>query len=239
MPAVSRKRKGEDQDMRKGKPSATRRWNPRSAVVQGAGRNVGDRVVTFSRVYRDTEMLYPTTLVTDAGGYQGTRQLNFNAFQLPNYTDFQNLFDEYRIIKAEVTLYPRYITNTDGGSGTITGADNHLMLLGWDYDANSATVPSTTAEGPWLEREGYRQVQFTKPVKLTCYPKCNLGAYNSAVSTAYVAPGGPSPWISTANMAVPHYGASLRIYGPQLAAAMSENMCNVYVKLTIQFRQVK
>lgn len=63
--------------------------------------------------------------------------------------------------------------------------------------------------------------------------------YNGVASTIYGAVSAGALWLPCQSAAVPHYGASVKIYAPNATSAFDQNMCNTYVKLTVQFRQIK
>jgi len=114
---------------------------------------------------------------------------------LPDPTDFTNLYDQYRILQAEIRYIPIY------GPGEFPG--NIYSVIDYD-DANTIGV---------FESYQYESLQVTgldQAFVRTFTPKVAEIVYNGNLTVAYGQPRGPR-WIDVASPSVPHYGLKLAI----------------------------
>lgn len=193
----------------------------------------GDQTVAVQRVFRDLNIIGAGLGVIDNGGYQGCAAINFKLSDLVNSQDITNFFDEYRIVRADVSFLPRYEDN-------VGATDNNIATLGWFIDHNDLSLSGFTQyENPWLERQGYRQTTFDKPVHISLTPKPLEAVYRSLTNTAYQTAPGFNKWLSTAYNDVPHYGLFYRLYKPFATVADTQGAVSVYIKLTVECRQTK
>lgn len=195
-----------------------------------------DPTIRIERMYREPNYLYPDTSI--AGGYQGTLGMAISLSDLPGSSEFTTLFKQFRITKVVTTFQPRYVNNVlFTTSGTTNGPDNHMLTLGWFQDKLSVNIPGGgTSEDAFLEVQGYRQTLFNKPVVVTHYPKPAIMTYLTPTSTGYSEIKGG--WVSTAYPGTPHYGLVVRLAAQNAAAAFTENMCNIYHRVYLEFRGV-
>lgn len=191
----------------------------------------GDNIISITRTFRLNAYLRPNVSCTDGGGYQGVVRIEPQLALFPDYTDFGALFDEYRIVDCNVKVVPRYVDNTAAAN------DNSMCILSWLVDHNSIGVAYDTVEGLWLQREDLKQTLLNKEVNIKFSPRPINPVYATPF-TSYSHLATPQ-WIQASDATVPHYGLALRIYAPNAAAALDQNMANVYVTCTFQFRQPK
>lgn len=192
----------------------------------------GDNIISITRTVRVNAFLMPINACTDVSGFQGTIYLQPRLQDFPGYTDFQALFDEYRMIDSNVKFVPRY-----DGNVSATG-DNLLCVLGWAVDHNAMpAITYDSAEGVWLEREGYSQTIFNKEINVKFSPRPNNPVFGT--QTGYSSTARAAQWIQTSDAAVPHYGLAVRIYSPGATTAFTQNMGTAYLTATFQFRQPK
>lgn len=193
----------------------------------------GDKAHTFTRTYRlgatTGNNFTPNQALSDAAGVQATWRINPMFGDLPNYTEFSALYDEFRILECNVKVEPRYHDNSGATA-------DHTLILGWFLDHNGAAAATyDVAENPWLERAGYKQMIFDREVNVKFKPRPLQGSVLGTV--AGTATMGPAPWLSTGDSSVIHYGAAFRIYAPQATASFTSALCSVYVTITFQCRQ--
>jgi hypothetical protein len=194
----------------------------------------GDTVHTFERTFRlpatGGNNFTPNQALTDAAGVQATWRVQPQLGDLPQYTEFSSLYDEYRILECSVKVEPRYETNVT------TSNDSYLLILGWFNDHNGAAAATyDIAENPWLERRGYKQIIMDKAAVVKFSPRPLQGSVLGTV--AGTATYGRAPWLSTGDSSVPHYGGAFRLYAPHATASFTSPMCAVYVTLKFQCRQ--
>lgn len=128
----------------------------------------------------------------------------FNLGSVTNYTEFTQLFDQYKIcmIKMVFTFGKTDATmNTSGvqppGGQTLTSV---MPSFQWWIDRDDDTAP-TIAEASQVER--VHRVQMSHPVKVVLKPNILVMAYEGLTGTAY------SPayrWIDCSDHTTPHYG---------------------------------
>lgn len=82
---------------------------------------------------------------------------NFSLDVLPDYTDFTNLFDMFRITKVEIEWLPEYTELTD--AALISNAVN--IRFNSAIDLTNSTAPSTVNE--ILQFEQLKSTSITKP----------------------------------------------------------------------------
>jgi len=195
--------------------------------------------VNISRTTRDLWNGTFTDDVIDVGGAQTTKQFTFTLGQLPNYSEFTKLFQEYRIAAVKVTfmpLTPVNIAYQEGGFDESVGF--RVPQLGFCADYTGQPVPSTGNEQPWLECEGYEQHTFTKPVSVTFKPTPLATQFESSTSLGYAVPA-KSPWLPVADPNVVHYALNARLYDPyfnHVTGAVNTPNLAVYITYTIQLR---
>lgn len=191
----------------------------------------GDNVISITRTFRLNQFLRPYVSCTDGGGYQGVLRVEPRLQDFPDFTDFGALFDEYRIVDCNVKVVPRYTDNT------ATTGDNSMCILSWLTDHNSLGVAFDTVEGLWLQREDLKQTLLNKEVNIKFSPRPLNVVVQPGVSavSSLQAP----QWLMASDSAVVHYGLGLRIYAPNASLPIDQNMANIWVTCTFQFRQPK
>lgn len=191
----------------------------------------GDNIISITRTYRLNQFLRPYVSCTDGGGYQGVLRVEPRLQDFPDYTDFGALFDEYRITDCNVKVVPRYTDNT------ATTGDNSMCILSWLTDHNALGVAFDTVEGLWLQREDLKQTLLNKEVNIKFSPRPTNPVNQPGVigTSSFTVP----QWINAADSAVVHYGLGLRIYAPNASLPIDQNMANIWVTCTFQFRQPK
>lgn len=139
--------------------------------------------------------------------------------QLPNYTEYTALFDQYRIAAIKITFIPRSNSSEIGST--------MLPILYYVSDATDATLPTSTAELYEYPRLKYKQL--SKPYSLYFKPKFADAAYQGAFSGYAVNKG----WLSTASPAVQHFGLK-GVVDVQTPTSMS-----LIYKFYLQFKDPK
>lgn len=93
----------------------------------------------------------------------------FSLDQVPDYTDFTNLFDLYRIAKIEVEWLPEYTELTD--AALISNAVN--VRFNSTIDLSNSTAPSTVNE--ILQFEQLKSTSITRNHKRSWMPTFLMG----------------------------------------------------------------
>lgn len=154
------------------------------------------------------------------GGY------NFTLSQLPNYTEFTNLFDSYRINKILVKFIPSH-NSSDVGAGGQYIPNFHTIL-----DYNDSTAPASL--NAMYEYQNWRMSRGVSAHKRIWTP----ASLDSVATTAGVASSNPTykQWISTSSADIPHYGLK---YGIEPSVALNDIVWSVYVTMYFSCKSVK
>lgn len=168
---------------------------------------MGSKVHYFKRTAFYSGMIAGSTLL-DVGG-----ALVFQLNSLPNYTEFTNLFDMYRINGVKVTFMPR-------GNSAEVGTNQGIVKLfsAIDYDDN--TTPASLSE--ILQYETLKTTNSTRDHKRYIKPKLARVLYQAGASNAY---GAGTGWIDCSNPQVPHYG--MKYVLQQLPAGAQSYDCKI------------
>lgn len=128
-------------------------------------------------------------------GSAGTTPIN-----MPNSTDFTNLFDHWRI--NHVTLKILAASNISS-----TSTPTQVMPTLWIFnDTDDSTLPTTTNQ--FLERENMRTISFTDSniKQHKCYPKTAISTFQGVVPAYSEA---RNVWCDTDYPATNFYGVKI------------------------------
>jgi hypothetical protein len=129
-------------------------------------------------------------------GTVATKSYNFALNQLPNYTNFSQLFDQYRIAAVKVTFFPNQTTDSDVVAPG-------LLQIYTCIDLDSNTAPSDT--GVIGQYATVRSTLFNRPHVRYLKPRVQNALYYDGSTFGYcVAPG--KPWLDSSNEGIPYYG---------------------------------
>lgn len=152
----------------------------------------------------------------------------FTLASLPNYQEFTNLFDSYRINGVSVLILFDHNSSDVGPSGT-----NIIPNLTHVIDYDDANV--LTAESQYLEYEKYKINRLDKPVKFYIpKPRFAIAAYSGAF-TSYATKTG---WVDCASPSVEHYGYKMLIDG-SMAGGAGTNTLGVVKVITTYYISCK
>lgn len=149
--------------------------------------------------------------------------LKFSLGLLPDYLDFYNLYDQYKINRIKIKLTP-YSTVALQQSGVGTANNQPLGVIVHNLvDLDDGTPFASSAAGINFMRQysTYKTRNLLnssgKPISRYWKPRIALGAYDSASSTAKV---NTKPmWIDMVYTNVEHYGYKLlfQVFQPDTA----------------------
>ena len=138
-----------------------------------------------------------------------TFALAFQLIDIPNYTEFSNLFDSYMI--TGVMLQFKLMDNPDAAYPTNTSASSATANnLNWfptiwytpDHDDNNAP---TLAQIKEYERVRHKVLRPNMETNIMLRPTTLTQLYRSSTSTGY-AENNKRLWLDMANANIPHYG---------------------------------
>jgi len=134
---------------------------------------------------------------TSAGAFGSSK--NFKLTDVPNATEFTNLYDQYQIKGIKITLIPR-ANSADVINGSLVQPIGNLWSV-IDYDDGTApTTIDTVLQYPNLKR-----TQMVKSHSRYFKPKYVQQLYSSAAVVGY-GNAHPNSWIDCNSSAVEHYG---------------------------------
>jgi len=151
------------------------------------------------RMKRSTNTATYTTIANTTISSFGAFVFSLN--QVPNYSEFTTLFDNYRIEKCVVKF------TAVGNQMNTTTTPNQVPRIGtvFDYDDNSSPAD-------WNALEQYSSFKVhagNKSFSMTVYPKISLACYRSGVTDGYVRPDNMLSkhlMVDSSNSDIPHYG---------------------------------
>ena len=92
---------------------ACKEISPKDQSEANRTTGVQPRTVAIKRTYQ------ATTVGTDTGTFKAIGAYDFKLSYLPAYTDFTNLFDQYRIVKVKINLYPILLATVRRGTRSV------------------------------------------------------------------------------------------------------------------------
>jgi len=224
---VSRKRKA---------TSSTDAWKPRARTVPrlyrtSYKRRITNRVALARSVNTRSDLHYFKRFafkatISPSPGDVAYGAMSFQLDQLPAYTEFASLFDQYRIEKIDIV----FSTRLDPSSSS-AAAQAWFPRLFTLVDNDDTTIPSGADE---LRQSARCQLSIVKPdsfVRRSFTPKCLATVYNTAVSSGYALSN--NTWLDMATPSVPHYGLK---YAVENLSTLNTQTILVEVSYHLAFR---
>lgn len=150
--------------------------------------------------------------------------LNFTLADLPNASDFTNLFDFYRICGVKLQFIPQANSNDTGASDPLSIPIFHYIA---DYDDSIGFANENQA----LEKEGIKTRRLDKPFNYYIVPRVSNEIYNNGVTTAY-ALNKKKQWIDGNSSGVAHFGLKAWV----TTAAVYTLRFKIYATYYLQFK---
>lgn len=158
------------------------------------------------------------SLNTNSGGYLSNTFI-FGLNQLPNYTEFTTLGDQFciRYIKLYAVYRGTTLSMIESANNSYIGYPNLICVR--DYDDDSIPTPSETGYNEL--REYNKSKTFTFTAEKRCFqigltPAIRTEAYRSLTTSSYV----PKfkQYIDCDTPDTPHYGLKMVIQTPSISA---------------------
>lgn len=135
------------------------------------------------------------------------KTFDFNLGELPNHTDFTNLFSQYKLNMAIVQIYPSAssVVVSTGPSGT-----QNMIITVWP-NTHGTPLTAVFQDTELLEIQRKRQFMFplNRPTNLKMYLKQLSNTYAGTLNTDYTTV--KPRYISTTETSTPHYGMNVHI----------------------------
>lgn len=159
--------------------------------------------------------------------------MTFALSQLPSYTEFTNLFDQYKI--NCVVLKMRFLNQIPDRVDSSTGVGRANFHYCIDY--NDSVGYTTVSQFAQVSNYRVHALNGERDWSIKIFPKCQKQIYVGLASTGY---GPTKSWINTADAAVPHYGLKYLIESG--VAGVGENtigILQIQAKYYISCKNVK
>lgn len=166
-----------------------RTWSRRS-ISKGAIQN---------RVHRFRRNLGLTTIT--GAGTSVLGGASYTLSQLPSYSEFSALFDQYKITHIKVRF--QLTTDPAGPAAPSTGFCPRIWTV---VDRNSDGAPASVDELRQYGNVAARYLTPYKPVIVNIKPTVSTETYSNTAALMRV-----SPWINSVNAGVYHYGLKYAI----------------------------
>ena len=145
--------------------------------VMKSGTKIKQPVQYFKR------SVYLPTWNSPASGADRFTVLNFRLNQLPNFTEFQQLYDQYKICGVKVEVIPQFDTTTQTGTGT-TPTAQHIMSQNWNVIDYDDTVTPTSIND-LLQYQNCKRCPSNRVMKRFLKPKFSDQIFASGAFAGY------------------------------------------------------
>lgn len=161
-----------------------------SSMGTGITFNSNGQIMCTKRMVTLSRLVASSTVEVDQS-YQ------FVLSSLPGYTDFTDLYDEYRIDKAKITWYPDTQQSLENA-----GIGNTTAFTALDFDDASTVLLASLQQ-----YESCQHHNALHPFSRTVVPRFAVAAYSGAFSSYK----NTSGWIDVASPSVIHYGIKVAL----------------------------
>lgn len=168
-----------------------------------------------------TKRMVTLTRLAASSSVDVSQSYQFVLSSLPGYTDFTDLFDEYKIDKVKITWMPDTQQSLENA-----GIGGTTCFTALDFD-DSATVLLSGLQ----QYETCQLHNALRPFTRTVVPRFAVGAYSGAF-TSYK---NTSGWIDVASTSVIHYG--IKVCLPQQSG--SPNTYTPVMEMWVSFRHTR
>lgn len=183
---------------------------PRSRLIAAAGRKMRSRLALgrTKRIRQPVQFfkrtVYQNALLKSSQLANVFENFTFKLEDVPNYTEFTALYDQYCIKGVSITIMPRYniaAPTPDGGVSATGQVPQTWSIL--DYDGSFPTT-----EAGMLQYQNLKMQKGTSWHKRYVVPAVSAEIFNG-ITTAYAPK--KRVFIDTANPDVKHYGICVMI----------------------------
>lgn len=204
------------------KKPTTRRFVKKRKYPRRVPRPIGKTAT----MYIKRKLWSATWLPATAATSDFWKQFTLNLTQIPNYTEFTNMFDQYRIAAIKWTFYPRFTDfsgndNTDTTPPGVTNIGQNIMHI--CYDIYSTVSPSgtytSTNLNSFMEQGRIKTVtNGNRPIQVYVKPVIQ-GNYIGGTATNMFT---KSKWLPTSSPSIPHYGPNIFVQDLNLAGVFGQ-----------------
>lgn len=160
---------------------------------------------TQYEVYHFKRIVDGATLIYQAAGSTTLGAFNFQLAGVDNYTDFTNLFDQYRIDYIVVRFRPQFNMASFASFSSTTIPTLYTVI-----DMDDSNTPASLAE--LRQYQTLRESKFDRTISRTLQPRCASALYSGAFTSYSTV----RPWVDCASSAVQWYGVKFGITAGQV-----------------------
>lgn len=187
-------------------------------------------VPTFTETVRLTNLNTGTT----GAGAAGLLAVSMN--QIPQYTDYQALYNQYCIRSVQFIIMPEYDMYDSNNSPT--GAVAAVTAPRFVYAINdSAQQTAPTTEVDVLSDNGAKIRMLDRPIKIRFRPVAQVRVTDSNSNLVYETK--KNRWLGFQDASVAHSGVAWAITQTVPNSVLALPACNVYAKITFSLRDPK
>lgn len=163
-------------------------------------RTLRNNIHWFKRTCQYTQLLTANTANVGVLG-----KLSFKLSDLPNYSEFASLFDQYTIRGIKLRIVPNYTSADANPLSSIVKAPNLHTCLDFDDDSLATGVTDLMEYPTYKMTQGHRiHARYFKPAVATM-------VYNTSTTSGYGQK--KNVWLDCVNASIPHYGLLYYIDG--------------------------
>lgn len=209
------------------------------------GQTSQNTVHRFKRTMDGNNMTYINAGVETAFGQRYFSQVansintigfEFRLGDLPNYTEFTALFDQYRIDKIVFKIIP--MCNVNQLTINSTGAlSNNPGIIGTVIDYDDAGSPTSLGYMEQYQNFRYQPVVSSRTMMRAFKPRIAVAAYGQGLFTSYM--NKKATWIDCNSPAVPHYGLKIYLDGANGTAPTCLQTYQLFADVYLSFRNVR
>lgn len=201
----------------------------RRKTVRKFKRRIKRSFKMYKRIRRGNNVVYKFTRISTYGNIDVDNTADYsNAYvfklsDLPNYTEFTSLYDQYRITFVKFYIYFQADPLVNMTAGSFIGR----VYTALDFD--DSVVPSES------DIQQMRYVRMHRPfgvIKRGLKPRCLNMMYNDGITTAYSL-ANRKVWLDCANPNITHYGLKVYINKPSGTYHVT---ATVQAKFYVQFK---
>jgi len=166
------------------------------------------------------------------------RYLEFKAIDVPEWSQYEAVFDEYRVTKLNYEFRPKY-NSYDAYDESAGGFHGHgVPCMHLIPDPASGTFPAgaynVTTENAMLESGIVRTYEALKPFSISFRPKIAQGVLGGGTAAMFK----NATWIRTGDDGAVHTGLHAFIKNHNFNAVQQHSF-DIYVTATMEFRGAK
>lgn len=201
-----------------------KRMARRRPAVRRQVRRARQNVHYFKRT------VYNTAYLTASSAAAVAAARNFRLVDLPAYTEFTALYDQYQIRSVKISLIPRADSANVVNGSALQSIGNVWSCLDYDDGTSPANI-DTLLQYPSLKR-----TQMTRIHTRSLKPKFVSQVYSSAGVVGYaIAP--KNQWLDVGSSSVEHYG--VKFWLDQIPSSSTSLQYDAQITFNLAFKNVR